>query len=178
VVLLLVGLVALAAVAAVVFWPGGGSNGGGSNGGSGGGGGGSSAIALRGVKAWDPYADHVEHDEQAPLATDGNPATYWSTEHYRDAPSLDKPGVGLVLAADGSVTLSHMTVTTDTPGFQATIQAGDSPTGPFRDVSGSQTVSGSTTFDLHDATGRYFVVWITELGSGFDQAHVNEVTAS
>jgi hypothetical protein len=45
-------------------------------------------------------------------------------------------------------------------------------------VSGSQTVSDSTTFDLHDAKAQYFVVWITSLGPGYDTAQVNEVTAS
>jgi hypothetical protein len=38
-------------------------------------------------------------------------------------------------------------------------------------------VSGTTTFDLQDARGRYYVVWITNLGS-LSSAHVNDVSAS
>jgi len=71
----------------------------------------------------------------------------------------------------------QLTVTTDTPGFTAVIQVGDSATGPFRAVSDSQTVNGQATFDLHDAHGRYYVVWITNLGS-LSSAHVNDVSAS
>jgi len=75
------------------------------------------------------------------------------------------------------VTVHHVTVTTDTPGFTAVIQVGDSESGPFHNVSDPQAVGGQTTFDLHDAHGRYYVVWITNLGS-LSSAHVNNVSAS
>jgi len=82
-----------------------------------------------------------------------------------------------VIDAGRTVTLHHLTVTTDTPGFTAEVQAGDSAQGSFQTVSGSSTVSAQTTFDLSNARARYFVVWITSLGS-LSQAHVNEVSAS
>ena len=72
--------------------------------------------------------------------------------------------------------LGSLTVTTDTPGFTARIQAGDSVSGPFADDSSSETVGASTTFHLNGATARYYVVWITQLPPG-DAAHVNEATA-
>ena len=65
----------------------------------------------------------------------------------------------------------------DTPGFRAVIRAGDSPDGDFRTVSAAKTVDGQTWFDLRDAKARYFVVWITQLGPGYDYAHVNAITA-
>ena len=136
-------------------------------------------VALSAVGAFDPPpGDGQEHNAAAPNATDGNQATFWETSryHYPDG-GLGKPGVGLVLDAGRSMTLHRLVVTTDTPGFAATIQAGDSPSGPFHDVSGSQTVEASTTFNLKDARARYFAVWITKLGSGSGRAHVNEVTA-
>jgi len=135
-------------------------------------------VALRGVGAYDPPpGDGQEHDAAAPRATDGNEATYWETSTYRYPDGgLGKPGVGLVLDAGRAVTLHRLVVTTDTPGFTARIRAGDSPTGPFRFVSGPQTVSKSTTFDLENAQARYFVVWITNLGT-HSQVHVNEVVA-
>jgi serine/threonine-protein kinase len=137
-------------------------------------------IALSGVGAYDPPpGDGQEHNADAPNATDGNPTTFWETSRYRYPDGgLGKPGVGLVLDAGQTVTLHHLAVTTDTPGFEAKILAGDSASGPFHDVSGSQTVSDSTTFDLSNAHARYFVVWITNLGAGTHQAHVNEVKAS
>jgi len=141
--------------------------------------GGATPIGLAGVGAYDPPpGDGQEHNADAPKATDSSPSTYWETQHYRSSlASLGKKGVGLVLDAGGAVTVHHVTVTTDTPGFTAEIQVGDSAGGPFRTVSGSQTVNGQTTFDLHDAHGRYYVVWITNLGS-LSSAHVNNVSAS
>ena len=69
-----------------------------------------------------------------------------------------------------------MTVTTDTRGYTAEIEAGDSAGGPFTPVSSSQLVNGTTVFKLHGAAARYYVVWITDLGSN-SSVHVNEVTA-
>jgi hypothetical protein len=135
-------------------------------------------VKLKGATAYDPDGSGGEHDAEAPLATDGQAATYWTTERYRSAPSLaNKPGVGLVLDAGDTVTLSKLGLATDTPGFVAQIRAGDSATGPFHAVSGSKTVRTQTFFDLTDAKGRYFLVWITKLGTGYPYAHVNEVTA-
>jgi tRNA A-37 threonylcarbamoyl transferase component Bud32 len=169
-------LVALAVALALVLTR---NDGGGGGGGGTAGAGTSQAVALSGVGALDPPpGDGKEHGEDAPLATDGNQATFWETQDYRSSlAALGKTGVGVVLDAGGTVTLHRVTVTTDTLGFSATIRAGDSPTGPFHDVSDSKAVAGTTTFDLHDAKARYFVVWITDLG-GLSQAHVNEVTAN
>jgi hypothetical protein len=134
-------------------------------------------VSLSGVGAFDPYGGDGEHDDEASLATDNDPESAWTTQHYHDAPSLGKPGVGLVLDAGRQVTLTQLGIATDTPGFTAEIRAGDSRDGDFRTVSASKTVEGNTIFTLRDATARYFVVWITALGAGYDYAHVNEVSA-
>jgi serine/threonine-protein kinase len=136
-------------------------------------------IALHAATSWDPQGnDHVEHPELVSKATDGNPDTYWETSRYRYPDGgLGKPGVGILLDAGKAATVHQITVTTDTAGFTAVIQAGDSAQGPFHDVSSPQTVAESTSFALGNATARYFVVWITNLGS-HAQVHVDEVTAS
>jgi serine/threonine-protein kinase len=136
---------------------------------------GAGAIRLQGLTAFDPQGSPPgqEHNDSARLATDGDPATFWPTEHYNGA-QLGKSGVGVVLDAHRSVSPKTFTVTTDTPGFTAKIQAGNS-TGSFHPVSGSQTVGRTATFHLHGG-GRYFVVWITDLG-GNSSVHVNEVRA-
>jgi eukaryotic-like serine/threonine-protein kinase len=141
--------------------------------------GGGAPVSLSGVGAYDPPPGNGrEHDGDAGKATDGNTGTYWETEHYRSSlSSIGKSGVGLVIDAGTTATLHQLTVTTNTPGFTAEIQAGNSAQGRFHSVSGSVTVTGRTTFDLSDAKARYFVVWITNLGS-LAQAHVNEVSAS
>jgi serine/threonine-protein kinase len=131
-------------------------------------------IRLTGVAAYDPDGDGAEHDAEVGRATDGDTATYWTTETYQDF-SGSKPGVGLVLDAGREVEPGEITVATDTPGFKAEIRAGDSSEGGFRTVSDNQTVNDTTTFDLRDARARYFLVWITDLDGS---AHVNEVRAS
>ena len=133
-------------------------------------------VSLRGITAYDPPpGDGHEQDAEAPLATDGNPATYWETEIY-DTPAFGglKSGVGLVLDAGKAVALGTLSVTSDTPGYTAIVRAGDAPGGPFSDDSSSQTVGAQTTLALDGHTARYYVLWITSLGT-YHSVHVNEV---
>ena len=130
-------------------------------------------VQVQGVASFDPQGDGEEHSERVQDATDGDPATYWTTERYN---SFSKPGVGLVLDAGEARELSQIAITTDTPGFTAEIRAGSSPQGPFDTVVGpSRTVGDSTTWDLDGAESRYYAVWITRLDR---VAHVNEAVAT
>ena len=106
---------------------------------------GGAPVTLQGIASYDPPpGDGEEHSERVGDATDGDPATYWTTESYR---AFTKPGVGLVLEADG--TPAALTVTTDTPGFTAEIRAGNSPEGPFDTVVGAaKTTTATTTWEL------------------------------
>ena len=134
---------------------------------------GAQPVRLQGVASFDPQGDREEHSERVQDATDGDAATYWTTERYD---SFSKPGVGLVLDAGEQRELSQIAVTTDTPGFTAEIRAGASPQGPFDTVVGpSRTVVASTTWDLEGAETRYYAVWITRLDR---VAHVNEAVAN
>ncbi len=136
---------------------------------------GNTEVALQGVAAYDPDGGDGEHDDEAGLATDGDPATFWRTQTYNSQLSAFKSGVGVVLDAGEPRALERLVLTSDTPGFSAEIQAGSSPSGPFETVAESKAVNGETTWELDRTEARYYVVWITELiGSG----HVNEVTAS
>jgi len=141
------------------------------------GGGDGGAVALSGVTGYDPGGSAGEHDSKAALAADGNPSSYWDTEHYASASFGGlKDGVGLVLDAGSSRKLTSVTVTTDTPGFTAQILSGSAVGGPFAQDSSVRSVTSSTTFQLRGGTGRYYVVWITNLGP-VSSVHVNEVTA-
>jgi serine/threonine-protein kinase len=130
-------------------------------------------VTLSGVAAYDPFGDQHEHDDEVRLATDRNPATFWTTEHYQ---SFTKAGVGLVLDAGSAKKVSKFTVQSDTPGFTAEIESGSSPSGPFSPVSGSSTGGSRTDFTVSGQAARYYVVWITDLG-GHDAVHVNQVNA-
>ncbi|MFL5961564.1 MAG: protein kinase domain-containing protein [Gaiellaceae bacterium] len=142
------------------------------------GGGGGGVVALSAIGAYDPFGTGGENDGEAKRATDGNADTYWETERYYDAPSLNKAGVGLVLAAGSVVQLHEFGVVTSTPGFNAVIRAGDSPTQFPDTVSASQTVSGQTTFTIVGKPHRYYLLWITRLGPNYNTARVNEIKAT
>ena len=149
------------------------------NGGTPSGGGSGGAVHLRAITAYDPIGGDGEHDADAGRATDGNPSTYWPTESYRTAPSLGKAGVGLILDAGKQVDLHQLAFTTSTPGLTVEILAGNSPNGPFDAVVGpSQQVTGDRgAYTIGGGAYRYYVIWITRLGDGFRNAHIDEVSA-
>jgi serine/threonine-protein kinase len=135
---------------------------------------------LVATAAYDPWGTGTggENDARAKYATDNNGATYWETERYYDAPSLNKPGVGLVLDAKRVVQLQQLGVATSTPGFTAVIRAGDSTTHFPDTVSAPQTVGGRATFTIVGKPHRYYLLWIPRLGPGYNTAQINEVKAS
>jgi eukaryotic-like serine/threonine-protein kinase len=169
-------VVAAAAFAAVFFVEGAGHD----HGGSGGGGPSGSPVQLQGVG--DAYSNpgHPDsHADSAGNATDGSSGTSWMTQSYADQSfgGLLTGGLGLVLDAGSSTTLTHVTVKSPTPGFKAEIRVGDSQTGSFTVDSSSQTVESRTTFTLDGKSGRYYVVWVSELPPGL-RAEISEVTAT
>jgi eukaryotic-like serine/threonine-protein kinase len=149
--------------------------------GSGGGGGGSpgSPVQLTGVGDYVPSGNPDTHADTAASATDGNPSTSWITQTYGTPQfgGLLPEGLGLVLNAGNSAKLARLKVTTSTPGFVAHIGVGDSQSGPFATDSSTQTANATTTFALDGKSGRYYVVWITQLPSG-GRAEISEVTAT
>ncbi len=133
-------------------------------------------VALTGVGAFDPEGDRRENDDLARLATDGNPSTFWKTEHYLHG--FNKSGVGLVLDAGRRQPLSRVVVVTDGPGASARIELGTDATGPFDPASAERRLNGRTAFPLtKGAAGRYVVVWITAVPEPAGEAHVTEVRA-
>ena len=132
---------------------------------------GGAPVRLRAVADYDPQGGDGEHPELVVRATDRDRSTYWTTETYR---SFEKQGVGIVVATRRPRTLAELTVVTDTPGFRALVEAGDSPSGPFDPVSAERTVHARTTFELDGDGHRYYLLWITDLEGA---AHVNELRA-
>jgi tRNA A-37 threonylcarbamoyl transferase component Bud32 len=136
-------------------------------------------VAVTGVDSYDPFGpDKTEHADEAPNITDGDPATYWATESYNDAPSFGKPGVGVVVDAGRVRKLTRLTVVTDTPGFTAEIDATNTLGGAPTKVSDRKTTGPTTVFDItSNEPKRYYVIWITRLPRDHSYAHVNEVRA-
>jgi serine/threonine-protein kinase len=138
------------------------------------GGGDLAPVRIEAISDFDPQGDNQsEHPESVAAATDGDLASFWTTEEYR---SFAKEGVGVIFDVGSRVALSRIVVVTDTPGFTALIAAADDPEEDFVDVAGEQQTSRRTTFDV-DTRGesyRYYLVWITDLDG---RAHLNEVRA-
>ena len=145
-------------------------------------------VHLTAYTAYDPSPGNGhERNDLLSRATDGDPSTYWQTEHYTTAAFGNlKKGVGIVFDAGKDVRLGSLTVKTGTPGFSAEVEAGSSSQGPFSPVSKAQTVANPTTFTLNVPNAkRYYVIWITQLVR-FDTgdpvhpygAQIAEVTAS
>ncbi len=172
-ILLLVALLAIGAVVAALLVHGNGSGSETTTTGAGGG-----PVRLSAIAADDRFGTGGEHDSEVGRATDNDPSTYWTTEDYRTAPDLGKPGVGLVLDAGRSVELHELGIATGTPGFTAVIRAGNSPTTATKVISSSQTVNDGTRFGLQGGSYRYYEVWITRLGGAYSKAQLNEVRAS
>jgi eukaryotic-like serine/threonine-protein kinase len=136
-------------------------------------------VGVSGVTSYDPFAsDQDEHSELAGNVTDGKSSTYWTTEDYRDDTMAGKKGVGVVVDAGRPVTLSRITVVTDTPGYKAEIDGTNVSGGAPVKISANKVVGRTTSFSINPgAPKRYYVIWITELASGATLAHVNEVRA-
>jgi eukaryotic-like serine/threonine-protein kinase len=171
---LLLALIAAGVAFAAVVLLGGASH---HRGGSGGGTTAGTGVVVHGVGDYDPQGNGGEHSETAPLATDGSISTSWRTETYgnQDFGGL-KDGVGLVLDAGRSATVTRVTVTSPTPGFTAEIEVGDSQSGPFTVDSPSKQTGSNTTFRLDGKSGRYYVIWITQLPPQL-YAEISQVTA-
>jgi eukaryotic-like serine/threonine-protein kinase len=160
---LLLGLLVLAAGALALFLLVGRSDDGGGEVGT---------VELTALRDFDPEGDGAEHPEAVARATDGDPATFWTTETYE---AFSKSGVGLILDAGENLGLERIEIVSDEPGFTAEIRAGDTPNGPFVPFSETQEVGERTTLELAGgASYRYYVVWITDPNT---RAHINEVRA-
>jgi putative peptidoglycan lipid II flippase len=128
-----------------------------------------------------------DNPNSAGLAIDGNPATAWSTDTYRDAEPFPKfkDGVGLMLQLPEPTKLSAVTIDLDSTGTVVQLRSSPnatpakpsdtgelSPPTPLRpghNVIPIKTSAAPTTFVL---------VWISTLGTtgGKSRADISEVT--
>ena len=136
----------------------------------------SAAVPLKPVSAsvYNPLGSSGDDDPgDAQNVIDGSTSTGWHTSYYFSHLFGNlKKGTGLILDMGRSVRLSQLTVQ-----FGATccthvqIEIGNSSTGSkadplpgFTEVQTSVTAANSTTFNVtNKTTGRYVLIWITDL---------------
>jgi eukaryotic-like serine/threonine-protein kinase len=161
----------------VIGEPDGGAGGG--NGGANGGRSGGTAIDVSGVDDFDPYGDGSgEHGEEAPLAADGKANTEWTTENYSSSlADIGKAGVGLVFDLGDAVDVSAIDIAGRLGSYEVMVsdEQGASEE-DFDSVASEDGLDGDGIIDLEEPTsGRYWLIWITELPDVTGTASIAEV---
>jgi serine/threonine-protein kinase len=130
-----------------------------------------------------PVGPKTQHPDETGLAVDSLRSTAWTTEQYYNG--LQKAGVGLYVDAKPGVEAGSMTVDTATPGYNVVIYARKSPPRPdVFDVGPKGWVKVGASNNIHTVQNiplatngvsyRYFLVWITGLGT-HNQVAINEI---
>jgi eukaryotic-like serine/threonine-protein kinase len=117
------------------------------------------------VSAFDPLGDGEENDDEAHLAADGNPQTFWESENYDQ---LDfggiKPGLGLVFRLPAPSTVTGFRLVTPFPGFGFQIRVGNDPTALVNQPGPRFTARHIMRVDdLPAARGRVVLLWMTDV---------------
>jgi len=141
-------------------------------------------VEATDARLYDPDGDGQEGAGIA-NATDGNPQTSWRTAHYRNKATFGdlKPGIGIEYDFGKATALRQIAVSTDQPGIQVQIRAGNDPEASHPDdyqvVSPTQTMASTDTFTIKPGTSaRYYIVWLTQLvpdASNQFQGSISEV---
>ena len=141
---------------------------------------------------YNPLGSSSDDDPaDAPKAIDGNPSTFWHTSYYLGHQFGNlKKGTGLILDMGRSVRLSQLTVQFGTSCCtHVMIEVGNSNTASaatlstFTAVQSSSAAQGSTTFNVtKQVTGRYVLIWITDLppldgSTGRYETMIHNITA-
>jgi hypothetical protein len=131
---------------------------------------------------FDPLGDGHENPGDVRSAIDRNLATSWSTEDY---PNGLKNPVGLFVDAGAQVNLRAVEIATKTPGWGVSIYGNAGYPGGAPPGNGWQLVGQGTVGSAQSAIGlggagttkfQYYLVWITALPAGSNNATVSEVT--
>ncbi|HET6809770.1 MAG TPA: protein kinase [Acidimicrobiales bacterium] len=174
------------AIAALVALVGRGSDTGGGPGTTGTGGGAPPAgrpLPLAGAHSFNPLGSGTEHEEVVANLVDGNPQTYWYTEHYA-SPTFGnlKSGVGAYVQLHSPTPVARMVVESPDTGwrYQVYESSGPAPPGSLAGWGGpvaDGTVGGpTTTISLPGRSAAYVLLWLTYLGDGAASVRVGEIS--
>jgi hypothetical protein len=132
--------------------------------------GGEKVLPIVSATDFDPFGNtKQENPALVPLAVDANPATAWTTVHYKAADMSGKGGVGLLLDLGAPRPVSEVTLRLVGNGTDLAILATDNPTKKVATFTSMAEVTGagnSLTLRVpRPVTTRYLVVWLTNLPS-------------
>jgi putative peptidoglycan lipid II flippase len=139
-------------------------------------------VKPDGSALYDPDGDGQEAGGIS-AATDGDPSTSWRTAHYNHTSAFGglKPGIGIAYDFGKPTALRQIAVTTDRPGIQVQIRAGNDRDAANPDdyqvVGPTRTLKTADTFSIRSGTSaRYYIVWLTQLTSDTDGKFVGSLS--
>ena len=128
-------------------------------------------LAVAGVRSFDPApGDGRENDGELARLTDGNPATTWSSNRYRQPPVFGnlKKGVGLVVTLRQPARLGTLRVRSASRAWAAQVYVATSPSpalsGWGQPVAKASGVDGDLELDLDGKSAGAVLVWFTDPG--------------
>jgi hypothetical protein len=152
------------------------------------------SLAQNAAHDYNPFGTGPENPDLAAAAVDSDPNTSWSTAHYYDGTLKKAGGVGVGLYVDAApgIAARQIELQTPTPGFSVQIYAanhiqlslpyGDSTSlsarGWIGPVGEDAAIHNHDHIPLRLPAGRfrYYLVWLTTLPPGQEQASISEVT--
>jgi hypothetical protein len=130
------------------------------------------ALTIVGATAFDPLGDGQEFDSRAPLAVDGDEATFWQTESYGDRDiTLLKEGVGIIIQLDGESSLDELVLLSSTNDWSGELYLAEAPQLVLDDWGDPVTEfidigAGTTRVDVGGRKAGAVLIWITDRGDG------------
>lgn len=124
---------------------------------------------------YDPFGDQQEGDDRLASVADGDPATSWQTETYRDPISALKPGVGLTFDVVGRPTAFEAI---GSEGTRFTISWAGAIPDDFADwepITSGTLLAGRTRVTLPERPVGVWLVWLTDLPRVEDDRYRTEL---
>lgn len=137
--------------------------------------------AVAGATVYSPGGT-ADNPNTVGLAVDGNPATVWPTDQYRQPMGRLKNGVGVMVNLKAPTTLSAVTIVSPSPGTVVEIRTSPTDNPPLEQtaVVGTATLNQpSTTIPVKVTTPvQHVLIWITTLStvSGTNQSDIAEIS--
>jgi hypothetical protein len=133
-------------------------------------------VRIGEAASFDPFGEGGENDQDIPNVVDGDPATSWRSERYRDPLSLQKPGVGIRFEVAGTPTFVELIGLSPGTEFEL-LWAPD----PIDDLTGWDRVitatapPGTASFTVPERIDGYWLLWMTDLPGQSDGSYFAEL---
>jgi serine/threonine protein kinase len=130
------------------------------------------SIRIVGIRSFDPLGNGEENDENLPRAIDNKADTAWLSQGYSNRQLDGKDGVGVIvdLGDQAGTTVRRVITTSTDDGWSAEIYVAPrrfdniEEWSAFRAGDARNVRRGTTTIEVTATTGRYVLIWITDLG--------------